>query len=123
METNSQQSLCPVCHQQTLPEYYFCPNCGKKLNEPPLSTTPITQAKIYAFSIVLPMICFLFITRWPAVKYFKSKDPKAKQIGQIAWLLMILSTVVTIWLTVVWTQAFIKSQVDSINADLGSYGM
>jgi len=115
--------MCQVCHQPILPQYYFCPNCGTKLNEAPLSTSVETQAWIYAFSIILPMIAFIFVTRWPGVKYFKSNDPKTKQIGQIAWALIILSTIITIWLAVVWTQNYIKKTVDSINADLSSYGI
>jgi hypothetical protein len=126
METNIiQQSvstvpnLCRVCHQPILPQYYFCPNCGAKVNEPPLSTTPGTQAWIYAFSIILPMICFIFVTKWPGMKYIKSEDPKAKRIGQIAWVLIILSTCITIWLAIILTQAMIQSSISSINTDMG----
>lgn len=122
MEPDSISGVCPVCHQPVLPTYYFCPNCGAKLNMTPLSTTVATQVWIYAFSIILPMICFIFVTRWPGIKYFKSNDPKAKLIGEIAWMLIILSTIITIWVAVVWTQNYIQSTVDSINTDLGSYG-
>ena len=123
MEPNQiAQDVCPTCHQPVLSAYYFCPNCGTKLGrEKPLSTTIGTQIGIYAFSIVLPMICFIFVTRWPGVRYFKSKDPKEKQIGQIAWALLILSTIFVIWLAVVWTQDYIQSTVSSINNDLGSF--
>jgi hypothetical protein len=69
------------------------------------------------------MICFIFVTRWPGVKYFKSNDPKAKEIGQIAWALLIFSTVVTIWLAIVLTQEMIKSTTASINADMSDYGL
>jgi len=110
--------VCPVCHQPVLAEYYFCPNCGAKLNSAPLSTTLATQAGIYAFSIILPMICFIFIKKWPGVKYYKSNDPKTKRIGQIAWLLLIVSTIVTIWLVIVWTRAAIQSSINSINTDM-----
>ena len=123
MEPNSISNVCTVCHQPILPQYYFCPNCGTKLNSAPLSTTTATQAWIYAFSIILPMICFIFVTRWPGVKYFKSNDPKAKQIGEIAWALIILSTIVTIWLAIVWTQEYINSTVNSINTDMSEYGI
>ena len=114
----STPDVCPTCHQPTLPSYYFCPNCGTKLNLAPLSTTVGTQIWIYAFSIILPMLCFLFVTKWPGVKYFKSNDPKAKQIGQVAWALLIISTIVTVWLAVVWTQNYINSTVAGINADM-----
>jgi hypothetical protein len=125
MEQNftSTSGVCLTCHQPILPQYYFCPNCGAKLNSAPLSTTAATQAWIYVFSIILPMICFIFVTRWPGVKYFKSNDPKAKEIGQIAWALLIFSTVVTIWLAIVLTQEMIKSTTASINADMSDYGL
>jgi hypothetical protein len=116
-DATSASDICPTCHQPVLPTYYFCPNCGTKLNQAPLSTTVAAQIKLYAFSIVLPMICFLFVTRWQGMKYFKSNDARTKQIGEVAWILLILSTVVTIWLVVVWTQSYINSTVASINAD------
>ena len=111
--------LCPVCHQPILPQYYFCPNCGAKINSAPLSTTTGTQFWIYAFSIILPMICFIFVTKWPGMKYYKSKDQKTHQVGQVAWTLLIISTIVTIWLAFVLTQAMIQSSVNSINTDFG----
>jgi len=110
-------NVCSVCHQPILPQYYFCPNCGAKANEAPLSTTFKTQIGIYAFSIILPMICFLFVTRWPGVKYFKSPDPKAKNIGKIAWGLLIISTILVIWFAYIYTQKIIQSTVNSINTD------
>ncbi len=114
------KNLCSVCHQPTLPQYYFCPNCGAKLNSAPLSTTLVSQLGIYLFSLILPSICFIFITRWPGLKYFKSNDPKAKLIGEVAWTLLILSTVITFWLVFVWTQGAVQSLTNSLNADLGN---
>jgi len=112
-------NICPTCHQSILPQYYFCPNCGAKLSQDPLSTSIKTQIWIYAFSIILPMICFIFVTRWPGLKYYKSEDPKAKRIGQIAWALLILSTIITIVLVYIWTTQLIQSQINSINIDFG----
>lgn len=111
-------AICPVCHQPILPEYYFCPNCGAKLNSAPLSTTVMTQTWIYAFSVILPMICFIYVTKWPGVKYFRSSDPKARTIGTIAWTILIISTIVVIWLVYLWTQYAIQSSINSINADM-----
>jgi predicted RNA-binding Zn-ribbon protein involved in translation (DUF1610 family) len=110
-------SVCSVCHQPILLNYYFCPNCGAKIKETPLSTSVSTQAWIYLFSIILPMIAFIFVGKWQGIKYFKSNDPKAKQIGQIAWILIVLSTILTIWLAYVWTQKAIQSSINSINTD------
>ena len=107
--------LCPVCHQSVQPEFYFCPNCGKKIKEKPLSVSGATQAWIYALSIVMPAIAFLAISYWPGVRYLKSDDENAKRIGIIATVLMIVSTVVLYWLTIVWTQQLIQSSMNAIN--------
>ncbi len=65
------------------------------------------------------MLCFLFVTRWPGWKYYKSSDPKTKAIGINAIVLIALSTLVTIWLGYIWTLDAIKASVNSINADMG----
>ena len=117
--TTPVSNTCPVCHQSVLPQYYFCPNCGAKLNIAPLSTTLKTQIWIYFLSIILPMFCFLFIGKWPGNKYLKSSDPKAKEIGWFAWALLIISTIVTYWLIYIWTQHAVQSAQNSLNADFG----
>ena len=106
--------ICPQCHFPVQPEYYYCPNCGKSLREAPLSKSLGTQIWIYAFSIVLPVICFLAVSYWPGVKYIKSDDPDAKQIGIIAAVLMGLSTIITFWLAIVWIQQAVQSSVNSV---------
>lgn len=131
MEPNSQEQIipkapaevseagaCPVCHQPVLSSYYFCPNCGTKLNSAPLSTTVATEAWIYAFSAILPLLAYIFITKWPGIKYFKSKDPKAKRIGGIALAILIFSSIITIWLAVVWVQGAMQSAIDSVTAEM-----
>jgi len=120
--TLSASGICPVCHQPVLPQYYFCPNCGAKLNPVPLSTTRTAQAKLYAHSIILPMLAFFTASKWQGIHYFKSSDPKTKQIGLIACILVTLSTVLLVWYTIVWTQQEIASQVNSINADMSAAG-
>ena len=112
--------ICPYCHQPVLLQYYFCPNCGTKLSSAPLSTTPLAQAGIYAFSIILPMICFLAVTKWPGPKYYRSGDPKAKLIGAIAWVLLILSTAVTFWFAYTWAQDTLQSLGSSLNSAIGN---
>ena len=116
-----QNTICPTCHQAILPQYYFCPNCGTKLSSPPLETSTQAQVKLYAYSIILPFICFLTAGKWQGFKYYKSNDPKTKEIGTIACGLLILSTIIMIWLTITWTQKTIQSSVDSLNTDLGAF--
>ena len=116
----AQLTLCPQCHQPVLPSYYFCPNCGKKVNEPALSTSLLAQASLYGFSIVLPLICYLAIGYWRGIKYMQSADPKAKQIGIIALVLLLLSSGITFWLGIVWIQNAIESAMTAVGSINGS---
>jgi len=117
-EITPAQEVCPVCHQSILPQWYFCPNCGRKLTDAPLSTSPFTQAWIYAFSLILPMICYLLITKWPGITYARSKDETTRNIGIVACVLLALSSIVTFYLAWEWTQEAIQSSVNQINADM-----
>lgn len=113
-------TLCPQCHRPTPPTANYCSNCGKKLNDPPLSTAIAAQVWIYAFSIFLPMICFLGVSRWPGVKYARSRDRKRKQIGFLAIALMAISTIVSYWLAFVWVNQLIQSLRNSLG-NLGGF--
>ena len=114
--------VCQVCHQSLMSSYYYCPNCGTKVGSGALSTSIGAQLWLYVFSIILPMMGFLFITRWQGMKYFRSPDKKTNQIGQVAWALIILSTIVTIWAVVVWTQNYIKQTQNDLNSSMSGYG-
>jgi hypothetical protein len=116
-------SVCPYCHQPIHTSYYYCPNCGTNLRASQLSTTEGAQAWLYIFSIILPMLAFLLVSKWKGWKYYQSKDQKTHQIGTIAVALVIISTIGTIWYTYVWTQKAIQSSVASINADMSASGL
>ena len=112
--------VCPQCHQPVRPEFYFCPNCGKSLHEAPLSVSAGTQAWIYAFSFILPWIAYLAIGYWPAIKYMRSPDEKAKQVGIIAAVILGASTVITFWLGFIWIEQTIQQSVNSIG-NIGAF--
>ncbi len=118
ISTNSTY-LCPQCHLPVRPDYYFCPNCGKNLRVAPatLPTDSVSQILLYGFSIVLPIIAYLAITKWQGIKYIRSSDDKARQIGYIALGLLVLSSIVVFWWTYVWIQQYIASSL----ADLNNY--
>jgi hypothetical protein len=112
---------CGTCHQPILPQYYFCPNCGTKVHEPPLLTTTTAQLGIYFLSIILPSLCFLFIGKWKGIQYLKSNDKKARTIGIIACGLLFISTIFTFWYAYTLTQKMVQSSMVGINADLDGY--
>jgi len=89
-----EQTVCPFCHFSLSQTYYFCPNCGKKINEPPVTTLKIIG--VFLLSVFLPPLGL-----WPGIKYLLSKNQKTKKVGAIAIALTILSTIITLWLSVV----------------------
>lgn len=119
--TPSPSMICPQCHQPIKPEYYYCPNCGKKLSDAPLATDFGAQFFLYAFSIILPAIAYLAITKWQGITYARSADPKAQEMGWIAIALITLSSIVMVWLTAIWIQGFIQTQTST--AGLSAYGL
>jgi hypothetical protein len=108
--------VCPQCHLPVRPEYYFCPNCGQKLNVPPLSTSVGSQILLYLFSAVLPWIAYLAITKWEGIKYMRSPNPRARIIGWIALAVLIASSIIALWLTVSW----IDQSINSAMTDVGN---
>ena len=117
--TPARKKICPQCHQPILPEYYFCPNCGKKLEEVPLSTSIWAQLWLYIFTlIVMPFTGYLTYRHWQGIAYLKSKDPKARRIGLISIVLLISTIVFLIWS--IWTgitqlQESIQTQQSNLN--------
>jgi hypothetical protein len=108
--------VCPRCHQEVKPEYYYCPNCGIKLTETPLGTGVLDQLLLYGFSIVLPWIAYLAITKWQGIKYLRSPDSRAKQMGLIALVLLIASSIVAFWMTYQWIQGYINQSTSDLNS-------
>ena len=111
--------LCPGCHFVVKPEYYYCPNCGAKLSEAPLATDALTQVLLYAFSLILPWIAYLAITKWQGIKYFRSPDDKARQVGMVMIALLTVSSVIAFWLTYVWIQGTIQQSMNDLNSNFG----
>jgi hypothetical protein len=112
--------VCPQCHQPVQPEFYYCPNCGKKLNEAPLPTDLGAQIMLYGFSIILPIICYIAVGYWQGIKYARSADPAAQRMGWIAIILIAASTFVTFWLAAIWINQAISQATSSVG-NLGGY--
>ena len=51
--SNAVETLCSSCHNTVSDSANFCPQCGKKIKEPPLSTTVARQILIYCVSFFL----------------------------------------------------------------------
>jgi hypothetical protein len=114
--------ICPICHFPVKPEYYFCPNCGAKLTTPPIGTSALDQFLLYSFSIILPWIFYLAITKWQGIKYLRSPGSRAKQIGLIALILLIVSSIVAYFVYNAAAQSLLNQFSQSQTSDLNSLG-
>ena len=103
-------TVCPFCHFTLLETFYFCPNCGKKLSEPPITT--LKEISVYLISILLPPLGL-----WPGIKYLFSKNARTKRAGMIAITLTIISTIITLWLSV----ALFNNLSKSVNTQMNQY--
>lgn len=104
-----EEITCPFCNTQIPSTVFFCPNCGKKIKEPPAITTVGKQIEIYLICVFLPPFGLI-----PAIKYLKQADPKAKQIGIIALILTAISLILNFWLII----SLIGNINDQINTQL-----
>jgi hypothetical protein len=77
---------CKKCSRLIIPEFYFCPICGNKIKDKPLSIGIFTQIGVYIFSALLPP----FGLKW-AFRYLRQEGKKSKIIGWISVGLTTLS--------------------------------
>lgn len=113
---SAQMMVCPQCHLPQSADFYFCPNCGTKLRTPPLSTSVMSQILLYLFSAVLPWIAYLAITKWEGIKYIRSGDPRARAIGYIALVILVVSSIVAFWQVGVWVNQTLNSVTAGVNS-------
>ncbi|OGH10494.1 MAG: hypothetical protein A2857_00810 [Candidatus Levybacteria bacterium RIFCSPHIGHO2_01_FULL_36_15] len=103
-----QNLTCPYCKFNITPNIYFCPNCGKKLKDKPLSTSTLKQTGVYLVSLLIPPSGL-----WYGYKYLKQGDYKSKIIGIIAVVITLVSLIFTVKLTV--------DVINSVNQSLNKY--
>ncbi len=103
---------CPSCHLPVSENFFFCPNCGKKIKEAPIVMSLGKQIGIYALSILLPPLGL-----WPGLRYIRQKDEKIKTVGTVAIILTLISIIINVWISI-----GIFSQVSkNINTQLQQY--
>jgi hypothetical protein len=99
---------CPSCHAPVSADASFCPRCGAKLKEPPLSTSAGRLTFIYLFSFFLAPLGLGY-----AVKYLRQwKNPKTRTVGIVVVVLTILAIIIMIWAS----SAFTNWEYQTINS-------
>lgn len=92
-----EQNICRYCRAQIVDVDYFCPNCGKKLKDKPLSTSVSKQALVYIVSAFLPPFGLIW-----AVKYIRQEDSakKSRNVGISIIVITVISLVLNLWFAV-----------------------
>jgi len=106
------QIICPHCTTLIEGMSFFCPICGKKVRDKPLSTGFFSQMGLYLASVLLPPL-FLGWT----IRYLKSSDTKERQIGLISLGLTIAALISGIWFSLV----FFKNLTKEVNIQIRQY--
>ncbi len=101
------QVSCKKCHYIVSKEWYFCPNCGKKLRRPPLSTSFFTQLSLYLVCVLFPPFGIV-----PGVRYIFQKKTQAIIVGIVCIALTLVATAGTL---IVAQKLYIRlqQQIDS----------
>ncbi len=97
---------CKYCKNPVAESFYFCPNCGKKLKEPPFKFSWGKTIVILLESILLPPFGII-----PGIRYLLKNDNKAMIVGLTAIILTFLSTGITI----IYSINFINKTVSTYN--------
>ena len=106
------QFPCPKCEFPIIPPFYFCPNCGKKIKDPPFKVNFAKIAGLLLISVLLPPLGF-----WPGIKLLLNSDRRAQGIGILAIALTVISLVVTVWYSI----TLINGQIQSMQNQLDLY--
>lgn len=104
------QPICPTCHLAMQSTWYFCPNCGKQLAEPPVVISIPKQLLIYLVSFFLSPLGL----GW-ALKYIKHPDRKVRIVGAISLFLTFLALALTLF--------YINKAMQSYGAMLNGIGL
>lgn len=80
-------NTCKFCKSPTQESFYFCPNCGKKIKEPPFKFSLAKAITIIVAAILIPPFGII-----PGVKYFLKDDRRAQFVGLITIAVTIIAT-------------------------------
>lgn len=102
--------LCHTCGSAIQSTFYFCPNCGKKLKDPPVSTTIPRQIVLYLVAFFLPPSGL-----FTGIKYLRQNGDKPKYIGTV----LIVLTIVSIGISIYTGILFYNKMMATVNSQLG----
>lgn len=83
---------CRYCGKLIPENSFYCPNCGKILNDPPFTISTARIIYLSLLSVILPPFGLI-----PGVKYILKSDSKATMVGLLLIILTFLSLAITLY--------------------------
>lgn len=77
---------CKFCKSPIQESFYFCPNCGKKIKEPPFKFSLGKSITIIIVALLFPPFGLI-----PGIKYFLKDDKRAQFVGMITIAVTIIA--------------------------------
>jgi hypothetical protein len=109
---------CPFCNNKIEAKAFYCPVCGKKVREKPLSTSFGPVFLIFFLCVFLPPFNI-----GKTIKYMRSPDPKAKKIGLISLAVMFI-TLIGYGIITYITTTYVMNEVNrQVGESLKMYGL
>lgn len=104
---NAPNLTCRFCMAPTPPGVFFCPTCGKKLQEPPFTFSWAKFIGNMTLTILLPPMGI-----FPGIRHLRKDDQTAKILGITYIIVTVIATVVMLKITMDF--------VNNINEELNS---
>lgn len=83
---------CPQCHEQIVPEWYYCAHCGKVLKIKPITVAIPKQLLLYAVSFFLAPLGLAW-----GIRYLRNPNRRTKLVGVVIVVLTLASLTLTIY--------------------------
>lgn len=99
--------VCKYCSLPVTPVDYFCPNCGKKLKDKPVSIGFWALVWLFGLSAFAPPFGIGL-----TIKYMRAEDEQARTLGWISLVVTLVALIVTILLT--------KTLMENLNQQINS---
>lgn len=104
---------CPKCGQSIETGFFYCPTCGVKLKEKPVSANSGDLTKLFLLSWLLPPFGLPM-----TIRFIRSPEAKARTAGWIS----LAGTILILGLATWWTTLQINRLTEEMNRQLNGYG-
>ena len=87
--------ICKYCSLPISREDFFCPHCGKKLKDKPVSLGILSLSWLFILSTLVPPFGIGL-----TIRYIRAEDERARIIGWVSLGITVFALVTTVWISI-----------------------